>query len=178
MQELLLDKGKIVLSFDEIYLQKDTEYNGGRMIGADADGNMFKGVAMFMINSLKDSIPFVVKAMPELTLSGKWIAKHIEEVLTLHQCGFHVRAAICDDHSTNVAAFNLLLKKYGIKDSPDAIKHPSRENGKIYLFYDSVHLVKNIRNNLLNGRRFNFPSFSFHDFYDDIDVPEGKITWK
>ena len=149
------------------------------MIGADADGKMFKGVATFMINSLKDSIPFVVKAMPEIKLTRQWIVEQIEEVLTsLHQCGFHVRGVICDNHSTNVAAFKLLLKKYGIKDTPDAIKHPSRKDGKIYLFYDSVHLVKNIRNNLLNGRRFNFPEFSFHDFYDEIDVPEGKITWK
>ena len=96
----------------------------------------------------------------------------------MHQCGFHVRAIICDNHSTNVSAFNLLLKEYGIKDSPDTILHPSRENGKIYLFYDSVHLLKNIRNNLLNGRRFNFPAFSFNGFYDDINVPQGNIAWK
>ena len=131
-----------------------------------------------MINGLKNALPFVVKAIPELTITGKWIAKHLEEVLeSLHKCGFHVRAVICDNHSTNVSAFNVLLKKYGLKDSPDTIKHPSRD-GKIYLFYDSVHLLKNVRNNLLNARRFNFPSFSFHEFYDNIDLPEGKITWK
>ena len=112
------------------------------------------------------------------TLLGKWIAGHLEDVIdSLHKCGFHVRAVICDNHSTNVAAFNVLLKKYGSKESPNTIKHPSRD-GKIYLFYDSVHLLKNIRNNLFNARRFNFPSFTFHEFYDNIDVPAGKITWK
>ena len=181
--KLLLDQGKmdqeVILSLDEIYLQKDAQYSGGRTIGADADGKMFKGVTAFMIDGLRDSIPFVVKAIPQLQLTGKWIAKQVEEVLeSLHKCGFHVRAVICDNHSTNVSAFSLLLKKYGIKDSPDAIKHPSRKDGKIYLFYDSVHLLKNIRNNLLNARRFDFPSFTFHEFYDDIDVPAGKITWK
>ena len=41
-----------------------------------------------------------------------------------------------------------------------------------------MHLLKNARNNLLNARLFNFPSFSFHGFEDDIDVPGGRITWK
>ena len=131
-----------------------------------------------MINGLKNGTPFVVKAIPELRITGQWIADHLDEVIeSLHKCGFYVRAVVCDNHSTNVAAFNVLLKKYGSKASPDTIKHPSRA-GKIYLFYDSVHLLKNVRNNLLNSRRFNFPAFRFHDFYDDIDVPEGKITWK
>ena len=76
-----------------------------------------------------------------------------------------------------MSAFQSLLKSYGSKDSPDTIVHPSGEV-KIYLFYDSVHLLKNIRNNLLNARLFNFPSFSFHGFEDDIDVPGGRITWK
>ena len=48
----------------------------------------------------------------------------------------------------------------------------------MYLFCDSVHLLKNIRNNLLNARRFRFPSFSFTEFYDDIVVPDGEISWK
>ena len=168
----------VVLSLDEIYLQKENQYSGGRSIGADADGNMFKGVLTFMINSLKDSIPFVVKAIPELQITGKWIATELDELLSsLHKCGFAVRAVVSDDHSTNVSAFRSLHDLYGSKSSPSSITHPSRD-GKIYLFYDSVHLVKNIRNNLLNARKFSFPSFSFHKFEDNIDVPEGKITWK
>ena len=49
---------------------------------------------------------------------------------------------------------------------------------KIYLFYDNVHLLKNIRNNLLNSRKFVFPSFS-HSINDDciINVPAGYISW-
>ena len=181
--KVLLKQGKIdkdiILTLDEIYLQKEAQYNGGRMVGVDADGNMFKGVTTFMINRLKKSIPFVVKAIPELELKGKWIADQTDELITsLHKCGFNVRAVISDNHSTNVSAFKSPLKEYGVKDSPDTIIHLSRKNGKIYLFYDSVHLLKNVRNNLLNARRIDFPSFSFHGFYDDIDVPAGNVTWK
>ena len=49
---------------------------------------------------------------------------------------------------------------------------------KIYLFYDAVHLVRNIRSNLLNYKRFIFPSFKFDGFKDPINVPDGEIKWK
>ena len=39
-------------------------------------------------------------------------------------------------------------------------------------------LVKNVRNNLLNRKRFLFPSFRFTGFYDDITVQGGDISWR
>ena len=57
------------------------------------------------------------------------------------------------------------------------INYPSIEK-KIYLFYDSVHLVKNIRNNLLNGKRFIFPEFKFNSSTFSIFVPAGEISWR
>ena len=45
-----------ILSLDEIYLQKDSQHNGGRMIGTDSDGKMFgEGVVAYMINGLKNT---------------------------------------------------------------------------------------------------------------------------
>ena len=133
----------------------------------------------FMIVSLKKSVPFVVKAIPETTINGKWLSEQIDSVLSsVHECGFQVRAVVPDNHSTNVSAFNYLLKKYGNDDKPNTITHPSKPNCTIYFFYDAVHLMKNIRNNLVNNRRFEFPSFSFDGFYDNITVPSGNISWK
>ena len=61
--KILLDQGKIgkdIVLLDEIYLQKDVQYQGGKLVGV--------GVTTFMINSLKQSIPFVIKAAPEVKL--------------------------------------------------------------------------------------------------------------
>ena len=49
---------------------------------------------------------------------------------------------------------------------------------KTYLFFDIIHLIKNIRNNLLNQKKFVFPSFSFDLLEDNIEVPAGYITWQ
>ena len=53
--------------------------------------------------------------------------------------------------------------------------YPSGSDKKTYLFYDHVHLLKNVRNNLLNARIFIFPEFRFLDV---IRVPAGEISWK
>ena len=49
---------------------------------------------------------------------------------------------------------------------------------KTYLFFDIVHWIKNIRNNLLNRKKFVFASSTFGLFKDVIDVPQGYISWR
>ena len=123
-------------------------------------------------------LPFVIKGIPETKIEGKWLANELDEsIKSLHNIGFNIRAVISDNHSTNVSAFAHLIKNFGFNKEVHGIKHPSKPELCIYLFYDSVHLIKNIRNNLLNYRRFIFPSFSFDQFYDKISVPASEISW-
>ena len=49
---------------------------------------------------------------------------------------------------------------------------------KFIIFYDSVHLIKNVRNNLLPVKRFIFPEFEFNGFSDIIRIDAGEISWK
>ena len=44
-------------------------------------------------------------------------------------------------------------------------------------FFDNVHLLKNIRNNLLNAKKFVFPEFSFSCLQKTIASKEGYIAW-
>ena len=52
------------------------------------------------------------------------------------------------------------------------------QSKKIYTLFDSVHLITNIRNNLLNAKVFVFPEFNFEDFEDNIHVSGGEIRWQ
>ena len=132
----------------------------------------------FMINSFKQSIPFVIKAIPEVKIEGLWLSEQIDECNdTLLKTGFNTVAVISDNHYTNKSAFNILIKKYPhARKDISIINHPSNINNEIYLFFDSVHLLENIRNNLFNSRRFIFPQFNFHEFYDSIKLDAGEIT--
>ena len=178
--KLLLNERKIdqdvVLLTDEMYLQKELQFQQGKLIGCDDNGNLFKGIMTFMIVGVRKNFPFVVKAVPESKIQGKWLSGQIiETIQSLHEIGFHMRAVISDNHPSNVSAFNELFSKYGSKSHENAILHHSTSDRRTYLFYDSVHLLKNVRNNLLNSRQFIFPEFHFSDF---ISLPAGKISWK
>ena len=48
----------------------------------------------------------------------------------------------------------------------------------VYLFFYAVHLIKNVRNNLLANKKLIFPPFSFNGFQEKLDVPGGEISWK
>ena len=143
------------------------------MIGADAEGNLFKGIVSFMIVGLEKSIPYVVKSSPDVTITGEWLREQIDECIrTVAKAGFNVRAIIADDHSTNVSAYFKLQKKYE-DDSKTYISHPVYGGSmKTYLLFDMVHLIKNVRNNLLGNKKFVFPNFSFYLFEDKIEVAD------
>ena len=62
-----------------------------------------------MIQGLKESVLIVVKASPEVTLTGQWLVDEVSDCITsLGQVGFKVRGIVADNHFTNVSAFNLL----------------------------------------------------------------------
>ena len=72
--------------------------------------------------------------------------------------GFSVHAIVTDNHTSNLSAFNILQKMHN-SDNPlflNTSKIPQNLS-----FFDNVHIVKNIRNNLLNAKKFVFPAFSF-----------------
>ena len=77
---------------------------------------------------------------------------------------------------SNVNTFNCLLYTCGTNDSKLFVQHPDN-NTKIYLFFDNVHLMKNVRNNLFNAKKFVFPSFTFNVQGVIINSPDGYISW-
>ena len=47
----------------------------------------------------------------------------------------------------------------------------------MFLFFDSVHLLKNIRNSLLNKKKFVFPAFTFEISNVSVSSKKGYIAW-
>ena len=59
---------------------------------------------------------------------------------------FCVRGIVADNHSSNVHALSSLVAIFN-SDSHQYIKHQGNFDNKAYLFYDTVQIMKNIRNN-------------------------------
>ena len=61
---------------DEMYLQKSAQYHLGEYV---EEGNLCKWIFAFLVVGLKQSIPFVVQTIPEVTFNGQWLAKKISD---------------------------------------------------------------------------------------------------
>ena len=98
-----------------------------------------------MITGLKKTLPIVIKVPPESKLTGNWIVeKFIAYIIALAQLECKVRGIVNNNHSANVAAFNILLKQFAVGDL--FITHPKNQT-VTYLFFDNIYLLNN-RNNL------------------------------
>ena len=115
-------------------------------MGQDEEGNLFKGIVVFMIVSLKKSVPIVIRSLPETKITGEWLKCETNKcILDLVQVGFNFHAVITDDHPSNVNAFTRLYEIFD-GDKKTFIRHPAYTDfaTKTYLFFDVIHLFKNI----------------------------------
>ena len=73
--KIFLESGQILndcmLMVDEICLEKATQYHSGEYDGADDGGNLYKGIVVFMIVGLKESISYIIQAITEVKFSGE-----------------------------------------------------------------------------------------------------------
>ena len=64
-----------ILMINEVYLQKSAQYQSGKYVGVDEEGNLYKGIVAFMVVGFRLSIPFVVQVIPEVTFNEQWLAE-------------------------------------------------------------------------------------------------------
>ena len=167
----------MVLLIDEMHLQQSSQYDGTDVVGQNIEGQLYKGILCFMIVSLKKSVPFVLHSVPVTKLNGEIVATGIETCFRLlSRTNFRLRAVITDNHTSNVSAFRILISKYKVDHRDYVITLPSTSSPlqapqNVYLLFDSVHLIKNVRNNLAKSRGFAIPSFQ----YSICDRPEFVV---
>ena len=127
-----------------------------------------------MIIGLKGNVSYVVKAAPVTFIDSELLKDELLNCFELLlRGGFSVRAVICDNHAANVSASTKLISQYGEDYENFFINFQSQ---KVYLFYDTVHLIKNVRNNLFSKKRLVFLQFSFFEFNDDVIDNPGEIS--
>ena len=142
---------------DEMYLHKAAQYQAGEYVGADEEGKLYKEIVAFMFVGSKQSKPFVVQALPEETFNGHWLCDKIAvNTENLGNAGFCVHGLVADSPSSNANAFTS-LKDLFHSESKLFFEHSANHSKRTHIFFDTVHHIKNIRNNLLNTKKFVFP---------------------
>ena len=87
-----------------------------------------------MVVGLKQSTPFVVQAIPEVTFNGQWLCNKIaSNIENLGNAGFCVRRFVADNHSSYVNAFTS-LKDLFHSESKLFFEHSANHVKQTYMF--------------------------------------------
>ena len=136
-----------ILMVDEIYVKATLSYHGGRVFGRaqNKPEKLAKTVLGVMLKCLFGGPVFLIKMMPVRDLTADFQFQEVSLIMNnLQNGGAHVVSIICDGNRTNPAFFKMFDTN---EDSPWVTK-----DGKLFLLYDYVHLIKSLRNNWLTER--------------------------
>ena len=102
--------------------------------------------------------------------------KIVSNIENLGNAGFCVRGLVAEDHSSNVDDFTSLKDLFNseIKLFFDHSANYGKRTERA-CFFDTVHLINNIRNNLLNTKKFVFPDFPYIQGNIQLHCPQGYI---
>ena len=109
LKENSLYGSDVVLLLDEMYLQQQLQYDGRDLTGCDSELQMYKSILCFMVVSLKQITPYLLKVIP-LTkkINHQIVQDGILNCISLLSGHFTIRAVVSDNHSTNVSAYKHL----------------------------------------------------------------------
>ena len=124
-----------------------------------------------MVVVLKHSIPSVVQAISEVIFYEQWLVKKSSDNIDkLIEIGLCVQRIVTENHLSNVNVFSALIKIFNSALNY-YIKY-QKNSCKTYLFYDTVHLPKIIRKNLLSNNKL-----VFLELHIKIISPASYIRW-
>lgn len=155
-----------VLIFDEISIRKDLTYNdqldqidGFQHLSNEERTKLIgKHICVFMLRGLFSNWKYVLNYfVTENAISAEKIKAIIGKNIKISKsCNISVRALCGDQGKNNVKSYRLI----GV--SPEK-PYVIIEGVKIYFLFDAPHLIKNVRNNLLNN--------------SSLKTPDGEAKW-
>lgn len=178
------------LMLDEIHVEPCSSFKGGSIVGFALNEPTKKAttVQAFMISSILSKDKEVVALVPVVNLTAAFLHKLTVDILKLvHKARYKVISILSDNNRVNRNMFTMMsgvLKPY--------IAHPCDPVFKLFFLFESVYLLKCIRNNWLNQidsrQTFTFPDHdnitrirrtSFYNFkllHDIHDIEDGRVV--
>lgn len=168
------------MMFDEMKIKYYLEYSkfldvveGFEDLGSKGRSSKLAGQAMvFMIRGLYSSWKMpICYFLPATSVKNNILSELIvETVQRLLNCGFFIKAAICDQGANNVSALRLLKIT---KEKPFF----EVDGRKIYSIFDTPHLFKNFRNHFIKSNfKFQNEEVSFQDVRNVYNIDKNTVT--
>ncbi|XP_024868762.1 uncharacterized protein LOC112452670, partial [Temnothorax curvispinosus] len=161
-----------VLLLDEINLRKSvavcsknltyvglTDLGDNGLRSSDISEQATHGLVV-MFQSLADTYtqPIAVFASKN-PVKGEELAKLIVKgIIYLEKCGATIHGVIADGAATNQKMWSLLDVRSTMQNTKTWFTHPSDDERKVFVFSDTPHVIKNIRNRLLNQKKLRLNS--------------------
>ena len=164
----------VMLLLDEIHVKAGVCYKGGSLSGmaTNISAEEATSVQAFMISSLLSSNKDVVALVPVKNLTAAFLKEYMLKVLVmLEKVGFKVFCLISDNNRVNRNMFAELCGG----ELKTSIPHPVCENRMLFFLFDSVHLLKCIRNNWL-GQTDGDKTFLFPDFDSPDELFKASLS--
>lgn len=139
-----------ILIIDEVYVKASLCYRGGTLFGhaVDQPGNLARTMLCIMVKCFFGGKTFLAKLLPCSNLKAEFQFQAVEEVvMDLERCGGTVVSIITDNNRVNQSFFGMFEKFDDTK--PWIVRTPGNESKELFIMYDTVHLMKNIRNSWL-----------------------------
>ena len=152
----------VTLQLDEIHVKPKVSYQSGQLYGnaSNRDQKQANRIQVFMISSVLSSNKDVVSLVPVQKMTAQDLCSMTQEVIkTVTAAGYNIVAILSDN---NVINRKMFMELSGTKTLVPFILNPVNKIDRIYLLFDTVHLLKCIRNNWINeaDKTFVYPSFT------------------
>ena len=134
---------KLFKYFCPLRVLQEVQYDIGKLTGCDSNLQMYKSILCFMVVSLIQSTPYIIKTILLTKINHQIVQDGtINCVNMLRRRDFNVRAVVSDNYTTNVSAYKHLKAPHPCSMRHNAIANPLNPDKYIYLLFDTVHLVK------------------------------------
>ena len=149
-----------------MHVKPAIRYRGNKLIGYTVNTEEpcpAKSVLAMLISPSLGAPAFVARLLPLTSLKADFLYEQVNVLIEIiHQVGGYCFLVISDNYSVNQSMFSMFHRNYesiGIF----SVRHPVENDKleKLYLLYDPVHLLKNIRNNWVTEK---MQKLKFYDF--------------
>ncbi|CAB3235138.1 unnamed protein product [Arctia plantaginis] len=182
VKRLPKEKRLCTLIFVEVALEPGFYFNKGKIIGFEGYGHKNNSqiadhALVFMLKGIKGKFKQPIcytfcKSCTKKDDLKNLIKSLIKEV---HKTGLQVIATICDQSQSNISVIKSLREDTTREYLKKELEHKScsfeMDNLKIYPLFDTPHLLKGVRNNLLKkDAKFKEDSIEKHAKWDHIKI--------